>query len=143
MNRRLILTIALLVIAGISVLAGVAVFAAGFFTPASARDLPAIRLSELREGEPARVTSQAGAAYVVRFGSHVIAFSAFAPTVNRCAVRWHADTQFFVDDTCLGVRWDARGRYLFGPAVRNLDRHPVFLHDEWVTVDTRATLRDE
>lgn len=143
MNRRLILSIAFFIAIGVSLLTGVAVFGVGFLTPASARDLPAIRISELRDGQPVRVSSKAGTAYVVRLGNAVTAFSAIAPTINRCPIHWYPNEQVFNDASCLGVQFDVRGQYLSGPATRNLDRLPIDVRDGWVTVDTRTVLQGE
>jgi hypothetical protein len=45
-------------------------------------------------------------------------------TPRQCVIEWHADTQRFVDP-CGGSQWTRDGKYVQGPAPRDLDRFPA------------------
>jgi hypothetical protein len=141
MNKRFALSIVLFCTMALSVVAAAAVFAAGLLKQPEPRGLPIVRVADMREGEPVRaVGSDSASAYILLSGHVIIAYSARAPTINRCSLEWQAEKRLFFDDGCVGAQFDATGRWIAGPALRDLDRHPVIIRDGWVVVDTRTLI---
>lgn len=141
MNLRFALSALGLLLLALAVAAGIGVFAVAMLNRPQPDWVYSARIADLREGEPVRVLADDGSpAFVVRAHGDLVAFDGRAPTATRCLLAWQADKRYFVDDGCGGVHYDVTGRYIDGPSLRDLDRHPVHIKDGWLVVDTRTTI---
>ena len=69
-----------------------------------------------------------------------VAFDAVTPHLTRCRVAW-VQQDGRLEDPCSGSRFDATGRYTFGPAYRRLDRYALEVtRDGRVIVDRSREL---
>ena len=89
--------------------------------------------------------------YLMRVGGdEFVALYVYPPGffghVRGCRLHWEPQTKFdgvtgVWTEGCSGSKWDARGRHLFGPPGRDLDRFPVRVTrrgGRWeVQIDTR------
>ncbi|MEP7359267.1 MAG: hypothetical protein ABI847_18590, partial [Anaerolineales bacterium] len=73
--------------------------------------------------------------FIVNTGVELLAFAPYSTGhMLQCRIRWNESRQIF-EDACLGTRYTLLGVWCDGPALRNLDRYPVYIIGEQVRVD--------
>jgi nitrite reductase/ring-hydroxylating ferredoxin subunit len=79
--------------------------------------------------------------YLVNTGNELIALSSRTPhgSFRHCLLRWDAERQVF-SEPCGGSRFNLDGSYQFGPAPRDMDRHPVIVKEGKVWVNVRREI---
>lgn len=107
-----------------------------------------VKLADLREGEPKRVTivadardgwvvarnQELGAAFLVRKGAEVVAISVECPHLG-CSVQAKEKGEFYCP--CHDSSFSAEGARQHGPSPRDLDRLATKVEDGHVLIDFR------